>query len=310
MAVWIGHMGGFLMFALIVTLFLFFLYDVRIVKDKQGLLNFGKIAVFVAAIGMIQLFIGGLMYNYCKQAASILDLSVIWNTESIGKIINCCKAEHFEYSIFGGIFPLYPFVVHVAGGLLMGQYDAVMLYLNFLGAILLGLAMKLLYSTWSVSPYKEEGIRKISILFLFPGAFLLFLPTTYSWLLCFGMFSMYFMAKNKKILAAVFVLLAMATNGYGILFLILYIMELFNKKHQKYNTILGGIAGIAVCLLFGKAMGWKITYQELPLAYPVLSCILCTQKWKRVQIEDRTIMAVSGIINALIMYVMIYQIVI
>lgn len=300
MAAWIGQMGGFLMIALIVTLAFYFINDLRIVNNSEILLIQGKNAIFVAVIGMVQLLMGALMFNYGRGAASALDLRTIWNTERLSALMSACSDGEGILFSETGMSPVFPWISSFFGKHLMEQYDATLLYVGFLGALFFGWA---LYLYWrECSSGKNKLSEAFLAVFFLPGAFYLFLPCGISWMLAFGMLALYFARKGNKIASIAFAVLACFFHIFGIIYLIASLVRMVKRELVNWaeNAIL--LFGFCLCFFLNWQYGWSENWEMLCLAYPVMMKLFLWLEKDKQGLPLQFILPIMGFLNGYLMF--------
>lgn len=303
MAAWVGQIGGFLMIALIVTLVFYFLKDLQIFKNKDILSKQGKNSIYIATVGMLQLMMGALMFNYGRGQASALDLKTIWNTEKLSKMMAACSDGEDILFSKTGISKLFPALSRFFGKRLLEQYDASLIYIGFFGALLFGLA---LYLYWG-ELVKDANVPMDSYLciFLAPGAFYLFLPCGISWMLACGTFALYLMKKNAKLAGILCSCVGIAFHVFGSLFLIACLIRLLESNYSEWieNGII--LAGFFICYILNIKFDWLEKWSVLCLLYPLAMKLFVTIQLKHRDIILQSIIPVLGFLNGVLMFYVI-----
>lgn len=226
----IGVLGGILMIVLIVVLLWRFLLDVGVVKDKSYAKSIGVYAIAAAGIGILQVLLGALIFNFNSGPVSAFDFVNIWNFEPISGILLDSSAYSADKLGSSGLFPLYPIIVSFFSKILFDMYTECAFYISFLSGVVFYTCMGKFFK----SKYEEENGNKIlAMLFCFPGAFIFFLPCSLS--LFMALFAALLLALESKhlISATILVVLCCLTHICGIAALALLAYRLVAGEQYK-----------------------------------------------------------------------------
>lgn len=185
-----GEFSGFLMIILIALLFVKLLWDLKIIKKTETISNFKKISLFTIGIGMMYLFVGGMIYNMKQgEQVSFAETSIIWNYGDFGKILIGLEGGNVQ-----GIFnTIYVKLALAMGSIFFGQFLACSIYISFILSVL----TIWIYFCGIKRILGETGAWYIiTICLVFPYAFHLFLYSSIS-LICFFAAVLFYLIVRK-----------------------------------------------------------------------------------------------------------------
>lgn len=211
----IGHAGGFLILAAVVTLICAFLSESGIVKDRDKLIRTGKIAAMTAVIGIVYYLMIGYVVNVTKGQTNIFDFAKVFDFKNIPSMLTAYEGTGGE--VKGAVVPVFSGLVHALGGLVFKQYAATAVWLNF-AAVCGGACC--LYAMARDFFEKELSPTPLLYIFALPYAFLLFTPGSWGAALGLAAMAVYAFYRKNYILYAILLVLAACMNLWGLAALI------------------------------------------------------------------------------------------
>lgn len=167
----LGELSGFLMILLIATLFTKLLWDIKWIKKKETLLCFIRQSLFVVAIGLFYLFIGGMIFNYTMgQQVSIAEIETVWNYGNFETVLSGLE----QGSSQGILNTIYVKIVHLMGTIFFKQYIACAIYISFIFTVL---AVWVFFCTIKRLFNQQAAWYFITLGMVIPYAYHLFLPS-------------------------------------------------------------------------------------------------------------------------------------
>lgn len=190
MNTFLGEIAAFGIIFLVFILFVIFLRETRLIKDRKSYSRFRDISLFTVFFGFAYLLLGGLVYNYSVKAASIMDFKAVWGFGSIADVMNGL----FNAPLSDPFNFVYTKIVGFVGYLLLGQYLPTAFYMSFLFTILF---VWFAYLIFKKILREKEASYMVFLILAFPMSYRLFLPSSLS-LLCFLVSMIIYLAIRKS----------------------------------------------------------------------------------------------------------------
>lgn len=302
----IGDLGGLLMIILIVVLLFKFIAEINIFKESSTVKKISFFAVMAAVTGLLEIVIGGYIYNFICGAAPVLDIQRIWNMKPVSTfflperllstisgnesdmalvtdgtytsdwLVNLMNVSgtgmySFDNLLSDGIFPLYPLLVSLLSKALYNLYIDCAFYISFLS----GIATVVCMGMWLDRKYGYERAKSYIMMFLcLPGIFFLFLPSPFALFMALFMAFLLCLEYRYKAAMVIFAILCAATHISGILAIVLLITAYVYGKDKKYSDMV-----YALVILVSQFIIWIVCYSGkigsgieywFPLTVPVM----------------------------------------
>lgn len=212
MGEFIANTGAFFLLLGAVLIFLIFLFDTGIIKDKNVFKLNARILIYTVVIGMVYYFVIAYMKNTMAGKTNIFDFKAIFSFMGMDNMIRSFENPSIKGGFYGVQMPLYPYLVNFIGGIVFNKFCGTAVFLNFMGT---ALGMSALFNA-----FKGTNAYKLFYVLILPFAFLLFTPMGLG--LSFGLAGLGALAfyNNKKSIWIILGILSVLINKFGILFLI------------------------------------------------------------------------------------------
>ncbi|MBQ3426467.1 MAG: hypothetical protein IJH37_04905 [Clostridia bacterium] len=257
MAEFVGGVGAAFIMAAVAALIVKFLVDINIIKNRENVLLYGKVAISAIAVGIVYISVAVFMYNVAKGQTNFFALGEIFSSFGVEKSLRMAE-EPSAAGMFGGLMmPLYPCLAHIFGKLAFDQYVLTAQFISFAAACV---SACLLYA-W-IGKYNESPTELVLLAASLPFAFMLFMPSYTSLTIMFLAMALYSLSRDNLKLFVAAGILACLTCKLGFVAFLFYPLKdkfpKFIKAAQPKNRAAYKIILTVLILYNGAALYWLI----------------------------------------------------
>lgn len=192
MSKFIGESAGFALLILIWILVLQMVKEFHILPEDKAK-EVRKVSVFIFAAGIGYLVSGGFFYNASVEKTSIFQYDVIWNYGNYAKIIEGVKGG----SCHGFFNMLFAKAAYAVGTVFFKQYLSAAVYTSMFFSVFFGTGGYFLIKRLTD---RETAWKLLPFLFLWPGAYKMFLPSPASLIGCIFILLLWCFLHKKKVI--------------------------------------------------------------------------------------------------------------
>lgn len=220
----IGHIGGFAMMAAVFVLFVAFLAESGLVKDRERLSINVKAVFFTAAAGFVIYFITVWLKNVMSGQINAFDFGKIFTFAGIDTAVGAYTGQQTAVGVF---VPFFPKLINIFGNIVFEQYGAIALLLNFT-AVCGGMCCihRILCDIFG----KKLMLEPLLFLLALPYSFVLFTPGVWGAGVGLAMIAAYAWYKKNYILYGIIAVLAVLVSKAGLAVIIAPLLGFMNIK--------------------------------------------------------------------------------
>ena len=254
----IGGAGAAFIMAAAIALVVKLMLDVGLIKNRESVIESGKISLCCIIVGVVYISAAALMYNELHGQTNFFAFDKTLAFFDTTKVIGQFERPQPGELLKGLGMPLYPYLVHISGKLVFGQY---LLSAEFISFVCACVSACLLYAIPGRDA--ENADRFMLLAASLPYAFMLFTPSYISLTVMFILMAAYALSRGNKKLWLAASVLALLSGKAGIIAFMLFPLNIprLIGTAQRAVTKNGIIFRIIISLLIlfnGAVMYWLI----------------------------------------------------
>ena len=212
MGEFIGGAGAAFIMAAAVALVVKLMLDAGLIKDRESVIQNGKISLGCIIVGVVYISAAALMYNELHGQTNFFAFDKTLAFLGTDSIIGQFEKPQLGELLKGMGMPLYPYIVHISGMLVFGKY---LLSAEFISFVCACVSACLLHAM--LGRDSEIDDRLMLLAASLPYAFVLFTPSYISLMVMFILMAAYALSGGNKKMWLIASVLAVLSGKAGII---------------------------------------------------------------------------------------------